>query len=119
MTDIVDELKWRGLWALSTDEDALRKALADGPVTFYCGFDPTAAASTSATWCRSSPCAGSSRRACARWPWWAGRTGQIGDPRPTAERTLNDPETVESRTGWPGCAGRSSRSCPSRARTRR
>lgn len=43
MTDIVDELKWRGLWAQSTDEDALRKALADGPVTFYCGFDPTAA----------------------------------------------------------------------------
>ena len=42
MTDIVDELKWRGLFALSTDEDALRKALADGPVTFYCGFDPTA-----------------------------------------------------------------------------
>jgi len=43
VTDIVDELKWRGVIALSTDEDALRKALADGPVTFYCGFDPTAA----------------------------------------------------------------------------
>lgn len=43
MTDIVDELKWRGLFSLSTDEDALRKSLADGPVTFYCGFDPTAA----------------------------------------------------------------------------
>ena len=42
MTDIVDELQWRGLIALSTDQDALRKALADGPVTFYCGFDPTA-----------------------------------------------------------------------------
>ncbi|WP_199550410.1 tyrosine--tRNA ligase [Streptomyces sp. N35] len=42
MTDIVDELKWRGLIALSTDEEALRKAFADGPVTFYCGFDPTA-----------------------------------------------------------------------------
>lgn len=43
MTDIVDELKWRGLFAQSTDEEALRKAFADGPVTFYCGFDPTAA----------------------------------------------------------------------------
>ena len=42
MTDIVDELKWHGLLALSTDEDALRKAFADGPVTFYVGFDPTA-----------------------------------------------------------------------------
>lgn len=43
MTDIVDELKWRGLFAQSTDEEALRKAFADGPVTFYCGYDPTAA----------------------------------------------------------------------------
>ena len=42
MSDIIEELRWRGLVALSTDEDALRKAFADGPVTFYCGFDPTA-----------------------------------------------------------------------------
>ena len=27
---VVDELKWRGLIALSTDEDALRKSLSDG-----------------------------------------------------------------------------------------
>src|SRR5690606_32864472 len=39
---ILDELKWRGLVALSTDEDALREALDSGPVTFYVGFDPTA-----------------------------------------------------------------------------
>ena len=38
---ILDELQWRGLVALSTDEDELRKALS-GQVTFYCGFDPTA-----------------------------------------------------------------------------
>ncbi len=43
MTAIVDEFRWRGLIAQVTDEDALRKALANGPVTFYCGFDPTAA----------------------------------------------------------------------------
>ena len=41
--DILDELKWRGLVALSTDEDALRKALNGSPITYYCGFDPTAA----------------------------------------------------------------------------
>ena len=41
-THILDELKWRGLVALSTDEVALRAALSAGPVTFYCGFDPTA-----------------------------------------------------------------------------
>ena len=42
MTDIIDELTWRGLIALSTDQDDLRKALAAGPVTLYGGFDPTA-----------------------------------------------------------------------------
>ena len=42
MTDIIDELSWRGLIALSTDLDALRKALNSGSVTVYCGFDPTA-----------------------------------------------------------------------------
>ena len=42
VTDIIDDLTWRGLIALSTDLDDLRKALDAGPVTFYCGFDPTA-----------------------------------------------------------------------------
>ena len=42
MTDIIDELNWRGLIALSTDLDDLRKDLAAGPLTFYGGFDPTA-----------------------------------------------------------------------------
>ena len=40
--DVIDELHRRGLIAQSTDEDALRAALAEGPVTYYCGFDPTA-----------------------------------------------------------------------------
>lgn len=94
MTDIVDELKWRGLFALSTDEDALRKALADGPVTFYCGFDPTAASLhvghlVQVLTMRRLQLAGLRPLALV-----GGATGQIGDPRPTAERTLNDPETV-------------------------
>lgn len=94
MTDIVDELKWRGLFALSTDEDALRKALADGPVTFYCGFDPTAASLhvghlVQVLTVRRLQQAGHRPLALV-----GGATGQIGDPRPTAERTLNDPETV-------------------------
>ena len=42
MTDILDELSWRGLLALSTDLDELRAALGSGQVTFYGGFDPTA-----------------------------------------------------------------------------
>ena len=42
MNDILDELQWRGSVALTTDETALREALASGPITAYCGFDPTA-----------------------------------------------------------------------------
>lgn len=40
---IIDELTWRGLIAQSTDLDALRAALAEGPQSLYAGFDPTAA----------------------------------------------------------------------------
>ncbi len=42
MTHVLDDLQWRGLIALSTDLDALRAELARGPLTYYCGFDPTA-----------------------------------------------------------------------------
>lgn len=42
MTDILDDLQWRGLLADCTDLDGLRKRLATGqPITVYCGFDPT------------------------------------------------------------------------------
>ena len=97
MTDIVDELRWRGLLAQSTDEDALRKALANGPVTYYCGFDPTAASLhvghlVQVLTMRRLQQAGHRPIALV-----GGATGQIGDPRPTAERTLNDPETT---AGW-------------------
>ncbi|MSU46057.1 MAG: tyrosine--tRNA ligase [Lacunisphaera sp.] len=39
---ILDELEWRGLYADCTDRDALAKRLAEGPLTLYCGFDPSA-----------------------------------------------------------------------------
>ena len=42
VSDIIDELTWRGLIAQSTDIDELREAFATGVVTVYCGFDPTA-----------------------------------------------------------------------------
>jgi tyrosyl-tRNA synthetase len=38
---IIEELKWRGLLADCTDTEALSKRLASGPLTVYCGFDPT------------------------------------------------------------------------------
>ena len=40
--ELLEDLQWRGLIASSTDLGALRAALDAGPVTYYCGFDPTA-----------------------------------------------------------------------------
>jgi tyrosyl-tRNA synthetase len=42
VSQILDDLQWRGLIALSSDLDALRAGLSGGPVTYYGGFDPTA-----------------------------------------------------------------------------
>lgn len=38
---LIEDLQWRGLLADCTDLDALTKRLNEGPVTLYCGFDPT------------------------------------------------------------------------------
>ncbi len=38
---ILEELQWRGLLADCTDLDALSQRIAQGPITLYCGFDPT------------------------------------------------------------------------------
>ncbi len=93
-TDVLDELKWRGLVAISTDEQELRKALTSGPITFYCGFDPTAASLhlgnlVQLLTMRRLQLAGHKPLALI-----GGSTGLVGDPRPTAERTLNTRETV-------------------------
>src|SRR6059058_3257366 len=39
---ILDELQWRELLADCTDRAALSERFSRGPVTLYCGFDPTA-----------------------------------------------------------------------------
>lgn len=39
--NILEELNWRGLRADCTDEPELRKRLERGPITLYCGFDPS------------------------------------------------------------------------------
>jgi tyrosyl-tRNA synthetase len=97
VTDIVDELKWRGLIALSTDEDALRKAFADGPVTFYCGFDPTAPSLHLGNLVQILAMRRIQQAGNRPLGLVGGATGLIGDPKPNAERTLNDPEVV---AGW-------------------
>ncbi|MGW5654405.1 tyrosine--tRNA ligase [Streptomyces humi] len=94
MTDIVDELKWRGLIALSTDEDALRKAFADGPVTFYCGFDPTAPSLHLGNLVQILTMRRIQQAGNRPLGLVGGATGLIGDPKPNSERTLNAPEIV-------------------------
>ncbi|WP_425297500.1 tyrosine--tRNA ligase [Nocardia abscessus] len=90
----LDELSWRGLVALSTDEDALRASLAAGPVTYYCGFDPTAPSLhignlVQLLTMRRLQDSGHKPIALV-----GGATGLIGDPRMSGERVLNDHDTV-------------------------
>ena len=95
---IFDELKERGLVFQTTDEAALRKALEEGQVSYYSGYDPTAdslhlghlvAILTS----RRLQLAGHKPYALV-----GGATGLIGDPSfKDAERSLQTKETVE---GW-------------------
>ena len=92
MTDILDELQWRGLVAQTTDESALREALAGGPITAYCGFDPTAPSLHFGNLVQFVVLRllqrGGHRVICLV----GGSTGLIGDPRPSAERVLKSKE---------------------------
>ena len=97
MTDILDELQWRGLIAQHTDIDALRAALNEGSVTFYCGFDPTAPSLhhghlVAVKVMRHLQMAGHHPLALV-----GGATGLIGDPRAKGERSLNTKDVV---AGW-------------------
>jgi tyrosyl-tRNA synthetase len=89
-----DELRWRGLIHVSTDEDALAEALSAGPITAYCGFDPTAPSLhlghlTQLLVLRRLQLAGHRPLGLV-----GGSTGLIGDPRPTSERQLQTRELV-------------------------
>ncbi len=91
---VIDDLEWRGLIASSTDVPAMRAALAAGPVTLYCGFDPTAASLhvghlAQTLTVRRFQLAGHLPLALV-----GGATGMIGDPKPNAERVLNQAEVV-------------------------
>jgi tyrosyl-tRNA synthetase len=94
VSDILDELKWRGLVAQTTDEQALREALAAGPVTFYCGFDPTAPSLHMGNLVQLILMRHLQRAGHRALCLVGGSTGLIGDPKATAERTLSSPETV-------------------------
>ncbi|MGT2757253.1 tyrosine--tRNA ligase [Streptococcus ovuberis] len=96
--NIFDELKARGLVFQTTDEDALKKALAEGTVAYYSGYDPTADSLhlghlVPILVCRHLQLAGHKP-----YPLVGGATGLIGDPSfKDAERSLQTKETVD---GW-------------------
>lgn len=95
--NIFEELKARGLVFQTTDEEALVKALTEGQVSYYTGYDPTAdslhlghlvAILTS----RRLQLAGHKPYALV-----GGATGLIGDPSfKDVERSLQTKETVDS-----------------------
>jgi tyrosyl-tRNA synthetase len=98
--DIWEEISWRGLVHVSTSTDELKALLAGPPITYYCGFDPTAASLhlgnlVQLLLLRRLQLAGHKPLGLV-----GGSTGLIGDPRPTAERTLNDEATVAEWVGY-------------------
>ena len=98
--NVWDEIVWRGLVHVSTDQESLRELLAGEPITYYCGFDPTAPSLhlgnlVQLLTMRRLQLAGHRPLGLV-----GGSTGLIGDPRPTAERTLNTKDTVAEWVGY-------------------
>ncbi|MGK5676497.1 tyrosine--tRNA ligase [Micromonospora sp. URMC 106] len=94
---LTDDLRWRGLIQDSTGLDELRTLLDGGAAAFYVGFDPTAPSLhvghlMQVATARRLQLAGHRPLLLV-----GGATGQIGDPKESAERTLNPPEVV---AGW-------------------
>ncbi|PZG00385.1 tyrosine--tRNA ligase [Micromonospora deserti] len=94
---LTDDLRWRGLIQDSTGLDELRALLDGRSAAFYVGFDPTAPSLhvghlMQVVTARRLQLAGHRPLLLV-----GGATGQIGDPKESAERTLNPPEVV---AGW-------------------
>ena len=95
MADLLADLDARGRIQDTTDRDALRTRLAEGPVTLYSGFDPTAdslhiGSLVGMLMLRRFAEAGHEALALA-----GGATGMIGDPSgKSEERNLQDGATL-------------------------
>ena len=94
MNHILDELEWRGLIAQTTDLDALRDALTTGPVSLYCGFDPTAPSLHIGNLVQILTVRRLQDAGHVPFGLVGGATGLIGDPKMAGERTLNERDVV-------------------------
>jgi tyrosyl-tRNA synthetase len=92
---LLDDLEWRGLIAHSTDLDALRKALGQGSVRFYVGFDPTAPSLHMGSLVQILTARRLQEAGHTPYILVGGATGMIGDPKESGERTLNSLDTVK------------------------
>ena len=91
---VLDDLQARGLIAHSTDLDALRAEMDEGPIRYYVGFDPTAPSLhvgnlLQLLTARRLQLAGHRPILLV-----GGSTGLIGDPKESGERVMNTRETV-------------------------
>ncbi len=97
--DFLEDLQWRGLVHQCTDIDALTEQLSRGPITLYCGFDPTAKSLHVGS---LVPLMTLRRFLAANHRPLAlvgGATGLIGDPSgKSSERVLQTAETVEEQS---------------------
>lgn len=93
--NVLDDLEWRGLLAVSTDRDALRAALGEQSVRFYVGFDPTAPSLHMGNLVQILTAKRLQDAGHTPYALVGGATGLIGDPRDSGERTLNSAETVQ------------------------
>ena len=93
MSEILSELGWRNLIAQHTPE--LPDELAKGPLTLYCGFDPTAPSLHMGNLAQIITMARFQRLGHTPIALVGGATGLIGDPSgKNAERTLNTSDVV-------------------------
>ena len=99
MIDIIDELLWREQIAQSTDLGALHAALSAGPMTLYCGFDPTAPSLHLGNLAQILTVRRFQQAGHRPLALVGGATGLIGDPKSTGERTLNSQEVVQDWVG--------------------
>ena len=94
---IIEELEWRDLISDCTDWEGLQERLAKGPITLYCGFDPTADSLHVGS---LVPLLALRRfQLCGHHPIAVagGATGSIGDPSgKTAERQLLTHELLKA-----------------------